>query len=97
MGRDTHDFHQYSIALDSVEDSKLVVEPRRPLALPFSEQRLVMKSLDDPQSLRSRYSDDVLPFLVALQNFGWEFSGLAADALVVVSRDGLWPSATRPG
>jgi hypothetical protein len=84
MGRDTHDLHQYSIALDSIKDAKLIAESRRPVALPFSEQRLVMKPLDHPQSLRSRYSDDVFPFLVAFQNFGGEFSELAANALVLV-------------
>jgi hypothetical protein len=84
MGRDSHDLHQYSIVLDSIEDPKLIVEPRRPVALPFSEQRLVMKSLDHPQSLRSRYSDDVFPFLVAFEDFGGKLPKLSANALVLV-------------
>jgi len=84
VGRDTHDLHQYSIALDSIEDTKLVVEPRRSVALPFSVQRLVMKPLDHPQSLRSGHGDDVFPFLIALEHFGGKSSKLPTNAIVLV-------------
>jgi len=84
MGRDPHDLHQYSITLDSIEDAKLVVEPRRPVAFPFSVKRLVMKARDHPQTLRPRNSNDVFPFLVALEDIGGEFPELSTNAIVLV-------------
>jgi len=54
------------------------------MTLPFSGQRIIMKALDHSQTLRPRNSDDVFPFLVALQDFGGESANLTTDSLLFV-------------
>jgi hypothetical protein len=83
VGCDAHDFHEYSLTLDPVENSKLPIKPRRSMALPFAEEGLIMKPLDQPQALWAGNSDDVFPLLVSLQNIRREAPKLPSDALVL--------------
>ena len=52
-----------------VYDSILETETRRSIPLPFAAKLLVTKALDEPQAFWTRDSYDVLPFLVALEDF----------------------------
>jgi hypothetical protein len=80
---DVHDFDQDPVAFDSVNDPKLLVETGRPVTFPFSEQRFISKPSDQSQTLRPRDRDDVLPFLVPLQDVGREAFELTIDSSVL--------------
>jgi len=53
------------------------------MALPFAEEGLIMKPLDQPQAVRTGNSDDVFPLLVSLQNIRREAPKLSSDAPVL--------------
>jgi len=53
------------------------------MALPFTEEGLIMKSLDQPQAVRTGNSDYVFPLLVSLQNIRREAPKLPSDAPVL--------------
>ena len=53
------------------------------MALPFTEEGLIMKPLDQPQAVRTGNSDYVFPLLVSLQNIRREAPKLPSDAPVL--------------
>jgi len=54
------------------------------MALPFSSEGLITEPANWPQSLWPRDRDNILPFLVALQQLKWELLQLSADAPMFV-------------
>ena len=84
MGGNAHDLHEDLLAIHSIEDPKLEVESTRAMPLPFTEEGLIMKPLDEPQALRPRDGDDVLPFLIPLQYIFGESLELTIHPLVFV-------------
>jgi len=84
VGGNAHDLHEDLLALHPIKDPKLEVESTRAMPLPFTEEGLVMKPLDEPQTLRPRDGDDVLPFLISFQYVSWESLELTIHPLVLV-------------
>src|SRR5258706_8909350 len=55
-----------------IDHSILNIQPGRPISHERSPKSFVVKALDQPQPRRPGDSDDVLPFLVSLENLSWQ-------------------------
>lgn len=54
------------------------------MTFPITGQTLIIKATNETQSLGSRNSNNVLPFLVAFQDFYGQLLDLAADPSVLI-------------
>lgn len=84
MGRNAYDLDADLVPLYPIDNAILLAQPRRSMALPFSRQRFIIESLDESQTLGARNSDDILPFLVPLEDFYRELPDLPDNPAMLV-------------
>src|SRR5437660_4600449 len=69
----------------SVNDPVLQSKSRRTMSLPLAGQGFVVQSFDAPQPRWTGNHRDVLPLLVALQDFLWHSRELFVDSAVLLN------------
>ena len=84
MGVDVDHLNQNLVSNDTVDNSILETQARGPAPSPLPSKRFIVESLDKPKSLWARDLDDVLPFLVPLQDLlGYALEPPANAAMLV--------------
>jgi hypothetical protein len=68
MGIDVDHLNHHLVRNNAVDDTVLGTQARGPVPFPVPPQSLIVKSLDQPKPLWARDPNDVLPFLVPLQD-----------------------------
>jgi len=67
VGIHFYDLNYEAIRLYSINDSVLLVEPRRSIPLPVSSKRFVSEASDPSEAQRARQPDNILPFFITLE------------------------------